>query len=69
MKLKKFQSYKKAAEGKEKAESVLSTLTPGLCIAFHPTVRWNDNDSESGKPLLLHNDLTNKLLVRFWKKK
>ncbi|CAK6954451.1 dynein axonemal intermediate chain 4-like [Scomber scombrus] len=38
MKLKRTQNKKKkAAGGKKKASSVLSTMTPGLCVDFHPT--------------------------------
>lgn len=37
MKLKKIQHTKKKAGG-TRTESVLSALTPGLCLDFHPTV-------------------------------
>nr|XP_046249819.1 dynein axonemal intermediate chain 4-like isoform X3 [Scatophagus argus] len=38
MKLKRIQNIKmKAAGMKTETECVLSTLTPGLCVAFHPT--------------------------------
>lgn len=41
MKLKRIQkNTKKAAGNKKKTESVLSAMTPGLCVDFHPIVSW-----------------------------
>lgn len=41
MKLKRIQDNKKKAAGsKKKTDNVLSAMTPGLCVDFHPTVSW-----------------------------
>lgn len=40
MKLKRIQDSKKAAGNKKKKGSVLSAITPGLCVDFHPIVSW-----------------------------